>query len=46
MFSLGKYSKRIMLYFFVIIFSSIGYAAGESLHEAANLPERNRDAPI
>lgn len=35
MFSLGKHSKRIMLYFFVIIFSSIGYAAGEPLHEAA-----------
>ena len=35
MFSLGKRSKRIMLYFFVIILSSIGYAAGEPLHEAA-----------
>ena len=35
MFSLGKRSKRIMLYFFVIIFSSIGYAAGAPLHEAA-----------
>lgn len=35
MFSLGKHAKRIILYFFVIIFSSIGYAAGEPLHEAA-----------
>ena len=36
MFSLGKHSKYIMLYFFVIVFSSIGYTADETLHEAAN----------
>ena len=35
MFSLGKHAKRIMVYFFVIILSSIGYAVGEPLHEAA-----------
>ena len=35
MFGLGKHSKRIMLFFFVIILSSIGYAVGEPLHEAA-----------
>ena len=35
MLSLGKHAKRIMLYFLIITFSSIGYAAGESLHEAA-----------
>ena len=31
----GKYLKRIILYFFVIIFSSIGYAEDEPLHKAA-----------
>jgi hypothetical protein len=35
MFSLGKHARHIILYLFVIIFSSIGYAAGEPLHEAA-----------
>jgi ankyrin repeat protein len=35
MFCLDKHAKRIMVYFFVIILSSIGYAVGEPLHEAA-----------
>jgi hypothetical protein len=35
LFFLGKHSRHIMLYFFVIIFTSIGYTADEPLHEAA-----------
>jgi ankyrin repeat protein len=35
MFHLGKHSKRITLYFFIIIFLSTGYAGGAPLHEAA-----------
>ena len=35
MFHFGKHSKRITLYFFIIIFLSIGYAGGAPLHEAA-----------
>ena len=35
MFHFGKHCKRITLYLFIIIFSSIGYAAGAPLHEAA-----------
>ena len=37
MFSLNKLSKPILLYFFVIILSTIGYAAGEPLHEAVKM---------
>ena len=35
MFDLNKQWKLMMLYFFVIIFSLIGYAASEPLNEAA-----------
>jgi cytohesin len=35
MFHFGKHPKRKTIYIFLIILSSIGYAGGASLHEAA-----------
>lgn len=41
MFKLGKHFKSMMMWFSILTFLLIGYAAAESLHEAAKKANLN-----